>query len=157
LRAQLIAAMTVDFAPRLVWNGSASAPLGLYLIEDRDLRIGDYALVEPPEIFRKLIAERGYLPPDTPLIKRVAALSGAEICCEETRILIDNVFVAYVQLEDSAGRELPRWHGCFALKRDEIFLLNDHEKSLDGRYFGATNMHNTIGAAIPVWTWESEQ
>ncbi|MGE0409859.1 MAG: S26 family signal peptidase, partial [Amphiplicatus sp.] len=43
------------------------------------------------------------------------------------------------------------WSGCFTLRSDEIFLLNDPENSLDGRYFGATELNDVIGVARAVW------
>lgn len=146
-------ALIREVAPKFVWNGSQSAPPGLYRIRAERPRIGDLTLVAPPDSVRTFIEERGYLPPDTSLIKRVAALEGDEICREGTRILIDKVVVAYARLEDSEGRVMPQWVGCFTLKRDEVFLLNDHESSLDGRYFGATNHASVIGVAAPVWTF----
>ena len=61
----------VNPAPRLMWNGSASAPVGLYRIDaSATIRWGDLVLVHPPEAARKLAVERGYLPADVPLVKR---------------------------------------------------------------------------------------
>ncbi|MEZ5897212.1 MAG: S26 family signal peptidase [Parvularculaceae bacterium] len=148
-------ASAISFAPKLVWNASASAPVGLYKIEKSALEVGDFVLVSPSEEAAKLIAERGYLPQDIPLIKRVAALSGDQICREDSAIFINNTFVATAQNVDSLGRNMPTWSGCFTLRNNEIFLLNDHEKSLDGRYFEATKASDVIGVARPVWKREA--
>jgi len=145
-------ASAVNCAPVLVWNASASAPIGLYRIERNErLEVGDFVLVRPKEAVAKYIAERGYLPETIPLLKRVAALSGDEICRDKTAIFIDEIHVADAQILDSFGREMPAWRGCFTLQSDEIFLLNDPERSLDGRYFGATKSRDVIGVARPVW------
>lgn len=145
-------ASAVNFAPVLVWNASASAPIGLYRIERPDrLEVGDYLLVRPNETLAKFIVERGYLPENIPLLKRVAALPGDEICRESQAIFINEIRVADAQMFDSFGREMPAWSGCFTLQSDQIFLLNDPERSLDGRYFGATKFDDVIGAAQPVW------
>lgn len=145
-------ASLVNFAPLFVWNASASAPIGLYRIERHDrLEAGDFVLVRPDDKLGKLIAERGYLPENIPLVKRVAAVPGDEICRDNTAIFIDEIRVADAQIRDSFGRKLPAWSGCFTLQSDEIFLINDPERSLDGRYFGATNFDHVIGAAQPVW------
>lgn len=138
-------------SPRWVWNGSASAPIGLYRIDDRAAAIGEFVLVKPSEIASQLIAARQYLPPDTPLIKRVAAQKNDEICRESTRVFINKLHVSDALSVDSLGREMPHWSGCFTLKEGEIFLLNEHKKSLDGRYFGATSSAQVIGVAIPVF------
>jgi conjugative transfer signal peptidase TraF len=150
--AAIAIASAVKFPPILVWNASASAPIGLYGVKRNEhLQVGDYLLVRPDETLAKLIAERGYLPENIPLLKRVAALPGDEICRENTAIIINNVHVADAKNRDSVGRRMPAWSGCFTLQAGEIVLLNDPEGSLDGRYFGATRLDDVIGVARPVW------
>lgn len=139
------------FTPSLVWNASASAALGLYLIENRAPKQGDFVLVKPDDSLESLIAERGYLPKNIPLLKRVAALPGAEICRKGEGVFIDELQVAEALLFDSQGRKLPVWEGCFSLSARQIFLLNDPKNSLDGRYFGATERDDVIGVAVPVF------
>jgi len=146
-----------DFAPRLVWNASASAPIGLYRIENRGPRIGDFVLVKPDARLDDFIVARGYLPENTPLLKRIAALSGSRICREDTAIFVDGSPVAEALRIDSAGRDMPVWQGCFSLSDDEAFLLNTPANSLDGRYFGATKVTQVVGVAIPVLTWERDR
>jgi len=150
--AGLGVASAAEFAPRLVWNASASAPIGLYNVSQKKFERGDYVVVAPAPRLQALIDERGYLPPATPLLKRVAARSGARICRDKRNISINGVVVAYAHSRDSKGRALPVWSGCKTLEADEIFLLNDHAQSLDGRYFGATKTAFVIGVARPVWT-----
>ena len=138
-------------APILVWNATASAPQGLYFVIDRAPLLGDFVLVTPSADVVILNDDRAYLPADTPLIKRVAALSGEEICREGERISINGAVVAAALAIDSQGRAMPRWEACFALGDGEIFLLNDHPKSLDGRYFGATRADDVQGVAKLIW------
>lgn len=150
-------AMAVEFAPRLVWNATPSAPIGLYLVTYKAPVIGEYVLVNASGDAKKLIDERDYLPPDTPLVKRVAALSGAETCRENAKIYIDGVHVADALAVDSSGRDMPVWSGCFTLQSAELFLLNDHQKSLDGRYFGAIKASQIVGVARPLFVRESSE
>lgn len=141
----------VKFAPILVWNASASAPIGLYRIKpNTPPEIGDFVLVRPDEDLEKFISERGYLPENIPLLKRVAALPGDEICRDSEAIFINQTRVADALNFDSRGRKMPAWIGCFTLRSGEIFLLNDPENSFDGRYFGATELENVIGVARAV-------
>lgn len=153
----LAAVSEFDLRPILVWNASASAPIGLYRIESGLPDIGDYALISPDEQLETFIAGRGYLPENIPLLKRVAALSGDEICRKSEAIFINETYVAEARISDSFGRELPQWSGCVTLQPDELFLLNDHERSLDGRYFGATKADEVIGVARPLWIREAVQ
>ncbi len=149
-------ASVVEFPSLVVWNASASAPIGLYRIERRALRLGEFALVKPEQALENFIVERGYLSEDVPLLKRVAALSGAEICRDAEAIFIDGNHVADALRSDSAGRVMPVWRGCFTLSDDEIFLLNSPPNSLDGRYFGTTKIDQVIGVAIPIWISDSD-
>ena len=150
-------ANVANLAPILIWNASASAPIGLYRIDrNKRFEIGDVVLVGPDEALAKFIAERGYLPENIPLLKRVAALSGDEICRESEAIFINDVRVADALIFDSSGRFMPSWTGCFTLQSDEMFLINDPGNSLDGRYFGATRAEDVVGVAKPLWIMEND-
>ena len=141
----------VSFTPILIWNASASAPIGLYRIEKRVPNLGEFVLVEPDERLAEFVAVRGYLPPEIPLLKRISALPSDEICRESVRVFINKIAVAEALLIDSFGRKMPEWSGCLTLKSDEVFLLNASKRSLDGRYFGATKRADIIGIAVPIW------
>lgn len=150
-------ASVIEFPALFVWNASASAPIGLYRIERRTPQFGDLVLVKPERELKNFIVERGYLPEDVPLLKRVAALPASEICRHRAAIFVDGNHVAEALPIDSTGRLMPVWRGCFTLSDDEIFLLNSPPNSLDGRYFGATTIDQVIGIAIPVWTSASDE
>jgi type IV secretory pathway protease TraF len=66
-------------AKRLIFNTTASAPLGFYWLAD-DRSVGDLALVRPPLSLARWMAIRGYLPLNVPLIKHVAAVGGQSVC-----------------------------------------------------------------------------
>ena len=142
--------------PLLVWNASASAPIGFYAVHPAGaLAVTDLILARPPELLAEWLATRGYLPKGALLIKRVAALPGQNVCRTDFTISVDGSAVAEANARDHAGRDLPRWSGCFVLRSDEVFLLNwDHPASLDGRYFGALPADAIVGRAQPIWTEE---
>lgn len=141
----------------LVWNTTASVPIGLYRIERADdLRIGDRVAIAPPPALRKLLAERGYLPPGVPLLKELAALEGQTVCRTGLAITIDGAPRALARARDTLGRALPVWAGCRTLQADEIFVLNaSAPDSFDGRYFGLLTRDAVIGRALPVSTDEA--
>ena len=138
---------------RLVWNASASVPVGLYWrIADRPQR-GDLVLAWAPLWARRLAAERGYLPFDVPVAKRVAAAEGDTVCADDNATLINGEPVAHRLTFDSVGRLLPHWTGCETLGPGAFFLLMpDVPDSFDGRYFGTIQRHNIIGRLVPLWT-----
>jgi conjugative transfer signal peptidase TraF len=139
--------------PRIIWNGSASVPLGLYIAAPADdLALGDLVLVRPPETLTAFLAERRYVARGVPLLKHVAALPPQVVCAESTAIAVDGETVAYRRMADRLGRPLPTWHGCHRLESGEVFLLNPAEPdSLDGRYFGPLPRSNIVARLRPVW------
>lgn len=137
----------ISLPTKLVYNSSPSAPVGLYWIDDGDAKRGDYVLVHVPDRMRNLIEERRYVPPDTPLIKRVAGAKGDRVCRQEGRILINDMVVAVARNTDGLGRIMPKWDGCHALSGARVFLLQDHADSFDSRYFGPVDRRLIIGRA----------
>jgi conjugative transfer signal peptidase TraF len=150
----MIAVPTVaGWQPRIIWNASASVPLGLYVTVPADsIANGDLVLVRPPETLAAFLAERGYVARGVPLLKHVAALPPQVVCAEGTAILVDGETVAHRRMADRLGRPLPTWHGCHRLESGEVFLLNPAEPdSLDGRYFGPLPRTNIVARLRPVW------
>ncbi len=139
-------------APRLLWNASASAPVGLYAVQPgARLRVGDMAVAIPPATVRMLAARRHYVPANMPLVKRVAAIAGASVCAIGTAILVDGRLVARRFPADPHGRPLPWWHGCRKLAAGETLLLNTPANSFDGRYFGPVSGQAIVGKAVLLW------
>ncbi|MBF0877923.1 S26 family signal peptidase [Gluconobacter cerevisiae] len=144
---------TVHVAPRLLWNETASVPVGLYRVRPGSaLHVGDIAAIQLPDRLALLLAKRGYLPFGVPLLKPVAALSGQTVCRTKRTISIDSQAVGKTLDSDHRGRLLPVWQGCHRLASDEIFVMNPTEpRSLDGRYFGPLPAALVIGRAVPLW------
>lgn len=139
--------------PRLIWNASASMPLGLYRVDVGHFPMaGGLALVEPPEDVAALLAARGYVPRGVPLLKRVAAADGALVCRSGSFVTIDGAGAARARASDRAGRPLPRWFGCRRLQRGETFLLGAAPDSFDSRYLGPLPAAAVIGTAHPLLT-----
>jgi len=139
-------------APRLVWNASASAPVGLYSVEPGAmLEPGDMAIARVPQRYRRLAASRRYLPSNVPLVKRVAAYAGDEICALGRHIFINGRWAAERRETDAAGRSMPFWTGCLVLRGRQLFLLMDNPSSFDGRYVGPIEGADVIGKAKLLW------
>lgn len=140
-------------APRLVWNASASAPIGLYAVSPGTQPArGELVIAWPPVEARELAARRHYLPSNVPLVKRVAAVRGDRICATGVKLTVNGTLVATRYVADAAGRPLPAWQGCVRLGGGGILLLmEESHDSFDGRYFGPTSMHDVIGRAVPLW------
>jgi len=139
-------------APWLVWNASASAPIGLYRVLPGEAIPGDLVLVRTPISVQQLAAERGYLPQNVPLVKRVAAAGGDIVCAAGDAISVNGHVVAERLARDRLGRPLPRWSGCLLLDGGEAFLLMEGlADSFDSRYFGPVPTAAIIGRLVPLW------
>lgn len=136
----------------LVWNASASAPIGLYRLHPgKAVRRGDMVVAWTPEPGRTLAARRHYLPSNVPLVKRVAAVAGDRICALGSAVSINGRRVVVRRRSDAAGRPMPWWNGCRLLRSAEFFLLMDSRWSFDGRYFGVTRSSEILGRAELLW------
>lgn len=152
LVAALGATIVLSPYPRLLWNVSASAPIGLWgVAPDVPVKRGDMVVAHLAEPWRSLAARRHYLPSNVPLIKRVAAEPGDRVCAIGADITVDGARIATRRQHDGAGRAMPHWQGCQVLQGGAMLLLMDDPASFDGRYFGPTARGAIIGRAYPLW------
>jgi len=140
-------------APGLVWNATASVPIGLYRVSHPDpLRRGDLVLIRLPDPVRRLAAERGYLPDTVPLVKPVGAIPGDLICADRDVITVNGRPVVLRLRQDHLGRPLPGWSGCHRLDAAQFLPLSPVADSFDGRYFGPLPRGSILGRLVPLWT-----
>jgi len=153
------AAMLVAFGgwihptPRLIWNASASVPIGLYAVDPPGApKVADLVVVSPPASLAQFLAGRGYLPVGVPMLKHVGAGPGQMVCRYGRAVRIDGAPVGEVLATDRLGRPLPVWQGCLTLSAGQIFLFNQGVRdSFDGRYFGLVSTGQILGRARPIW------
>ena len=149
--ALVVFSVTLRPTPLVVWNASASVPVGLYVRASETIRRGDFALVCTPDAAAILAAERGYLPVGVPLVKHIVAVAGDDVCAMKLAVSVNGKIVANQLRADRAGRPLPRWNGCRRLSQGEYFLLAEAPDSFDSRYFGPVPSANIIGRLVPLW------
>ena len=139
--------------PRLIWNASASVPIGLYAVHPvGTLHADELLVVRPPEPLAAFLDERRYLPEGVHLLKHVAALPGQKVCRSGLTIAIGGSAIGIALDRDHLDRPLPAWQGCRLIPTGEVFLMNpDAAASLDGRYFGPLPDTTIVGRADPVW------
>lgn len=142
-----------DPKPLLVWNVTASAPIGLYRRSFSTVERAAWVLITPPRQAHILAAQRGYLPLNVPMVKRVAALSGDTVCRTNSTVTVNGRVRAIALSQDSRGRALPVWRGCERLSSDQIFVLTAPSASFDSRYFGVVPRANIIERIEPLWTF----
>lgn len=153
------ASIFIDPAKKLIWNASASVPIGLYRIVPLDVSKGDQldvtdlAVVMPPDDLAGFLDERRYMSKGLPLLKRVLALAGTEVCRNGAEISAYGMTYGQARERDGQGRSLPAWQGCRKIVGGEAFFMNwDSPDSFDSRYFGPLPLSTVVGRAIPLWT-----
>lgn len=138
---------------RLIWNRTDSAPKGLYWLSDDPFTLGRWVVVSSQSADAGWAQAHGYVGHNWPLLKQIAGVSGDEICRYATRILINGILVGEAHLSAGSGEKLPVWEGCVVLSQDQVFLMNAHPDSLDGRYFGITDRSDLAGVAHLIFAW----
>ncbi len=136
--------------PLLVWNASASIPIGLYWVEKSQPKIGEIAVLKPPSWAQLIADERKYLPSAAWLLKPVSASEGQVVCRFGRVIFVDGVPVVRAFSKDKSDRFMPVWKGCKVLKNGQLFLLSKRRDSFDSRYFGAVETTLVFGTAKPL-------
>lgn len=152
----IAATSATDMPLRLVWNATASAPVGFYTIEPADrIEVPELVAIMPPEPLAGFMVGRGYVGRGVPLLKRVVGLPGQRVCRTHHTITVDGVEMGDALERDRIGRALPVWQGCRVIVDGQLLLMNiDVPDSLDGRYFGPVPASAVIGRALPLWTDE---
>jgi conjugative transfer signal peptidase TraF len=145
----LLAATCLSWPVCFIWNRTASEPTGLYFVAPLGAPArGTLVAYRPTAREAAWLETRGYTGPGWPLIKRIAAVKGDEVCRTGETVFVNGAAAATAMAADSAGVSLPVWQGCRHLKAGDVFLLADHPRSIDGRYFGIQPAARLAGRAV---------
>jgi type IV secretory pathway protease TraF len=138
--------------PLALVNASPSLPEGLYLRSlDQSLRPGAVIALEPPPPARRYLAGLG-MPARVPLLKRIAATSGDEVCRTGRKLQWPGHAV-WALTRDRRGAQLPTWSGCRRLARDQLLVLGETPTSFDSRYFGPVRRTRLRGVYVEAFKW----
>jgi conjugative transfer signal peptidase TraF len=138
---------------RLLWNTTASTPIGLYAVTQATPKRGDLLVTRLPRDLELLAVSRAILSPSTPVLKPVAGLAGDVACRAGLVIRVNGRFAAIARAHDHRGRRLPTWRGCRRLSTAQVFLLARHPDSFDSRYYGPLDARLALGIAHPLVTF----
>jgi conjugative transfer signal peptidase TraF len=150
----LIATIGARQPPHVVWNASASVPIGLYRVLPQPVTRGDIAVIRLPPALAAFAAGRAYLADRAYLLKPIVAVAGDRVCRIGIRVTVNGGAVARAQKFDGGGRAMPRWQGCRKLRAGQSFVLAARPDSFDGRYFGPLMFDTIVGRAEPLWTFK---
>ena len=105
----------LDPVPLIIWNASNSVPIGWYYVAKRQPKLGQTAVIRPPEWVEIYASARGYLPLQTPLLKPVRAIETSIVCRFGRYVLIDGKLVAkakYFDFVRFSKDSCPKCHQC---------------------------------------------
>ncbi len=145
-------------------NTSSSMPIGYYkLLAAVNIHKDDLVIVCLKDSkLKKDAIEKGYLEvvnhercDIVPLLKKVVAEAQDHIVVTGEGVFINGNFIENSRPihTDSQGRILPIAVIDKILSKDEYFVLGDHPKSFDGRYFGIITKDEIINKAEPSFTF----
>ena len=140
-------------------NTSKSEPLGLYVVNNSNIKKGDLVILKVPENAKEYIYGREWLKQGKPLLKEIYALPGDSYEITDNYIKVNNSLIGLISDTDSSGKPLPKIRGTFIVQKDFFLALATKEKeSFDGRYFGETHQNLIITKVKPILTiprsWE---
>ncbi len=128
--------------PWVIYNRSASVPIGFYVRSDRPLELGALVTVAAAEVAPAYAQIRAYDDPSDRFIKRVAAMAGDHVCAQGDKVVVRGERVLQRAVQDRYGAALPSWSECRALRDGEILLAGDSQDSFDGRYWGPISINS---------------
>lgn len=144
----------------VVYNPTDSVARGWYRVDRIDsvasLHVDSIVLARLRADVASFAGQRGYLPSNVPILKRIGAISPQSVCVREQAVRVDGAVVATARTHDGAHRPLQIWTQCRPLAAGELFLLSDtNPASFDSRYFGPIATSAVFGIARPLWTWSA--
>ena len=142
----------------VVYNPTDSVPRGWYGVRpvesQESLVVDQVVLARMPAEAATFASQRGYLPNNVPLLKRIGAVSPQLVCVANGVVRVDGAAVATARTFDGLHRPLHAWANCRSLDAGELFLLSrTNPASFDSRYFGPIETSAVLGLAMPLWTW----
>ncbi len=140
-------------------NITPSEPVGIYRQIGGGVERGALVLLNRPHGSAASILGR-YLPANIPLIKRIAAIPGdlVEVSTEGVRVngilWPDSVPLTH----DLEGRSLrPYPFGISRVPAGQIWVMSNHPRGLDSRYFGPVTESSVISRLVPIVTWSNRE
>jgi conjugative transfer signal peptidase TraF len=138
-------------------NLTRSEPPGIYRVIDGGNERGSLVWLKQPAGPAALILRR-YAPANIPLIKRVAAIPGDLVQLDAHGLSVNRMLwpSSAALAHDAEGRSLPTYcFGAYRVRCGQLWVMSDHPRGIDSRYFGPVSEASVISRVLPVITWSS--
>jgi len=138
-------------------NLTPSEPVGVYRLVAGGAERGALVWLKQPVGSAASVLHR-YAPVNIPLIKRVAATPGDIVQVGTLGVRIDGtLWPDSVPLDrDAEGRSLrPYPFGTYRVRAGQLWVMSEHTRGIDSRYFGPIANTSVISRLVPVIIWSS--
>jgi conjugative transfer signal peptidase TraF len=138
-------------------NITPSEPVGIYRRAAGGAERGALVLLNQPSDFPASILGR-YVPANIPLIKRVAAIPSDVVETSAYGVRVNGILWpdSATLTHDQEGRSLrPYPFGIYRVPTGQLWVMSNHPRGLDSRYFGPVPESSVISALVPIATWSN--
>jgi conjugative transfer signal peptidase TraF len=138
-------------------NITPSEPVGIYRRAAGGAERGILVLMNQPRDSASSIFGR-YLPANIPLIKRIAAMPGDVVNASARGVRINGILWpdSAPLTHDQEGRSLqPYPFGTYRVAAGQLWVMSNHPRGLDSRYFGPVTESSVISRLVPIATWSN--
>jgi conjugative transfer signal peptidase TraF len=136
-------------------NLTPSEPVGIYRRVAGGAQPNALVLLRQPHDSAAPILER-YLPANIPLIKRIAAIPGEVVETSARGVRVNGILWpdSAPLTHDQEGRSLqPYPFGTYRVAAGQLWVMSNHPRGLDSRYFGPVTESSVISPLVPIVTW----
>jgi conjugative transfer signal peptidase TraF len=136
-------------------NITPSEPVGIYRRIGGGVERGALVLLNQPRDSAASILGR-YLPANIPLIKRIAAIPDDLVEVNAKGVRVNGILWpdSAPLTHDQEGRSLrPYSFGISRVPSGQIWVMSNHPRGLDSRYFGPVAELSVISRLVPIATW----
>lgn len=141
---------------RLVYNTTASMPIGLYYKTSEPVVRKSIILAKPHKSDYILQAIKyGYISENEILLKRVIGIPGDKVRITQEGIYVNDDLIANTRIfvVDTNKRPLIYKTLDKTLMNNEYIIVGDSEKSFDSRYFGIVTSDEVISTVVPLYVF----
>jgi type IV secretory pathway protease TraF len=140
----------------ILYNDSASVPLGFWLKTSAKVQLGAVIGFRPPPAAMPYVAL--HMPQYVSaklILKYVVAVAGDQICRDAGGTFsVDGRPLGRAVPADNHGNRLPVWQGCQTITGNDVAVFSDHiPNSFDSRFYGVIPAQDIYGVYQPLWTW----
>lgn len=85
------------------------------------------------------------------LLKKLGCGPGDRLTVSNDAYFCNKRFLGRALEQDSMGRRLPHFIFNGTIPADNLFMIGEHERSYDSRYFGFIDAESVLKTAHPLW------